>query len=192
MAKEAFRTWQCICDKFERLLGGDEARGGDQNATLCKEIAAQQQLFKEIEFEWLRQWYIQGRLHADLHPYWHKPIKRLEEYVQAMEKNDVILIGFFETIIFDDNNNGQDHYRLRTSLRCYDQGLRGTNAIKTLMEHPPRRSHLQLVTDRRTTNVMSCMGSRRQISLVFVASRFDYSFEMTMAMDSSICCGETK
>ena len=60
--------------------------------------------------------------------------------------------------------------------------------IKTPMEHLPRRSHLQLVTNLGTTNVMSHLGSRRRISSVFVAAGFEDAFETTTAMASSVRC----
>ena len=39
----------------------------------------------EIEFEWLRQWYIQGKLHNSLHLYWQKPIQELCDTYRQLE-----------------------------------------------------------------------------------------------------------
>ena len=33
--------------------------------------------YRELEFEWLRQWYCQGAAHRDNHQWWHKPIEEL-------------------------------------------------------------------------------------------------------------------
>ena len=45
---------------------------------LMKEVRQCLQLLHELEFEWLRMWYVQGRHHADLHPFWHQPIQNME------------------------------------------------------------------------------------------------------------------
>merc|ERR1712008_50413 len=40
----------------------------------------------ELEFEWIRQWQIQGQHHADLHPYWSGAIHIMTEaYVKLRE-----------------------------------------------------------------------------------------------------------
>ena len=41
----------------------------------------------EIEFEWLRQWYIQGKLHNSLHLYWQKPIQELCDAYRQLESS---------------------------------------------------------------------------------------------------------
>ena len=33
--------------------------------------------YRELEFEWLRQWYFQGAAHRDNHTWWHKPMDEL-------------------------------------------------------------------------------------------------------------------
>jgi hypothetical protein len=40
----------------------------------------------EIEFEWLRQFLIQGQRHYDLHVWWHQPMKGLELLLLQMEE----------------------------------------------------------------------------------------------------------
>eukprot|EP00957_Ditylum_brightwellii_P083510 6348595-Ditylum_brightwellii.AAC.1 len=59
---------------------------------MVKEVRAHQQLITEIEFEWLRQWCIQGQRHARLHPFWHRPIERLQESYKQLECFSLIAI----------------------------------------------------------------------------------------------------
>lgn len=69
VAKTQDGTWQAIRDKCRRVLL--ETSPGP------KTLRSRQNLLTEIEFEWLRQWFVQGERHARLHPYWHQPIKEL-------------------------------------------------------------------------------------------------------------------
>jgi len=86
VAREGRGTWQYIRDKCKAVLvQAKTATVAANKHELIKNSRAQQQLLTEIEFEWLRQWYIQGPLHAALHVYWHKPIALLEQYYQQLE-----------------------------------------------------------------------------------------------------------
>lgn len=87
VARDGRGTWQYIRDKCRGMLDVPPSE-----SRLVKETRAQQQLLDEIEFEWLRQWYIQGQNHARLHPYWHKPIEKLEGWFQELEKRCLHLI----------------------------------------------------------------------------------------------------
>jgi alpha-ketoglutarate-dependent dioxygenase FTO len=87
VAREGRGTWQYIRDKCRGMLDVPPSE-----SRLVKETRAQQQLLDEIEFEWLRQWYIQGQHHARLHPYWHKPIEQLEGWFAELEKRCLRLI----------------------------------------------------------------------------------------------------
>lgn len=42
---------------------------------LGKNIRMEQLMMNEIEFEWLRQFYIQGDKHRQLHVWWHQPMQ---------------------------------------------------------------------------------------------------------------------
>ena len=87
VAREGKGTWRYIHDKTQSHLSKAQGRGFVKNSTdvslrkkrekLISHVRAQQNLMAEIEFDWLRQWYIQGQKHASLHPYWHKPIQFL-------------------------------------------------------------------------------------------------------------------
>ena len=91
VAREGRGTWQYIRDKCNDMLDNKASHSKEESLSerrkrLVKETRAQQQLLDEIEFEWLRQWYIQGQLHATLHPYWHKPMEQLEGWFQEFER----------------------------------------------------------------------------------------------------------
>lgn len=88
VAREGQGTWQYIRDKVkhfpstadileECLNSASTMSMKKQRERLVSHVRAQQNLMNEVEFEWLRQWFIQGRKHAALHLYWHNPIRVL-------------------------------------------------------------------------------------------------------------------
>lgn len=42
-------------------------------------------LMVELEFEWLRQFFIQGETHRRLHTWWHQPIQQLQDFYTQCE-----------------------------------------------------------------------------------------------------------
>ena len=62
-------TFASIQSRCTRVLQG--------NGTSAKQVRAEQSALNEIEFEWIRQMYIQGELHHELHSWWHGPMKEL-------------------------------------------------------------------------------------------------------------------
>ena len=82
VAREGQGTWQYLKNKCGMVLEKEHA--GNEKEYI-QQVRGRLQLQTEIEFEWLRQWYIQGQRHAELHPYWHKPIKFLEKTVQDLQ-----------------------------------------------------------------------------------------------------------
>ena len=101
VAREGNGTWQYIRDKCRVMLdnvvsisslsNGKNKKSDSTIVTVAmrkaqtKQVRKQQQLFQEIEFEWIRQWLVQGTLHANLHPYWHAPIEMLKKYYVKLE-----------------------------------------------------------------------------------------------------------
>lgn len=88
VAREGQGTWQYIRDKikFSTSMSDIFTANQDSDSTIWPKkkfekvvstVRAQQNLMNEIEFEWLRQWFVQGQKHAGLHPYWHNPIRFL-------------------------------------------------------------------------------------------------------------------
>lgn len=61
-----------------------------------KQWRQEQALLSELEFEWLRQWYVQGSAHADLHAWWQEPIKRLEKQWIALEERTAQALNLLE------------------------------------------------------------------------------------------------
>jgi hypothetical protein len=39
----------------------------------------------ELEFEWIRQWFVQGKLHSEMHVYWHKPIEHIKKMYKQLD-----------------------------------------------------------------------------------------------------------
>ncbi len=98
----------CICTRVLRSKGDDtntsinatdggiedqqrkvmnEAYGNTaKRKQLVKEFRSCLHLMIELEFEWIRQWHIQGRHHAKLHKYWHKPMQFMMHSYQSLDK----------------------------------------------------------------------------------------------------------
>ena len=70
VSREHGHTYSYIRDKCQSALN----EGG---AATAKVIRSQQLCLQELEFEWIRQFYIQGRRHHDLHVWWHGPMTEL-------------------------------------------------------------------------------------------------------------------
>jgi len=107
VAREGAGTWQYIRDKVQSFfdsavefdltrgsfIGNDNMAGRKLKDRLVTHVRAMQNLMTEIEFEWLRQWYVQGEKHAGLHPYWHGPIKSLCNSFCELERMTMDLCG---------------------------------------------------------------------------------------------------
>ena len=98
VAREGRGTWQYLRDKARgirrdsstTILTDDNSApsvsGKKCRKILVSRVRAEQNLITEIEFEWLRQWHVQGQRHASLHPYWHGPIRELCDIYRELEK----------------------------------------------------------------------------------------------------------
>ena len=102
VAREGRGTWQYIREKCNTVLA-ESKRVLSNKPDLVKVARAQQQLLTEIECEWLRQWYIQGSLHASLHYYWHLPIARLEKCYQELESHATETLSVLQQASNGDN-----------------------------------------------------------------------------------------
>jgi alpha-ketoglutarate-dependent dioxygenase FTO len=105
VAREGQGSWQYIRDKIQKLQSSasmfDWSVGKVDDPTLSPQkrkqklasrLRNQEALLSEIEFEWLRQWFVQGHKHAQLHPYWHDPIKKLIKTFCELEQTTVQMI----------------------------------------------------------------------------------------------------
>lgn len=108
VAREGCGTWQYIRDKilsfsatsvdFDLTKGTVVVDVPSRKKKLVSYIRAQQNLLTEIEFEWLRQWFVQGQKHASLHPYWHEPIKTLCREFTKLERDTVQIIHTLQVL----------------------------------------------------------------------------------------------
>eukprot|EP00956_Cyclotella_meneghiniana_P032235 scaffold87685_cov34-Cyclotella_meneghiniana.AAC.1 len=114
VAREGQGTWQYIRDKTDQFIvtaskfdftAGAASTAGEGSKSTAKKrkdkfisvARAQQMLMNEIEFEWLRQWYIQGRKHASLHHYWHHPVEKLCASFCKLEKASASVVKLLKT-----------------------------------------------------------------------------------------------
>ncbi|CAM9326203.1 unnamed protein product, partial [Ectocarpus sp. 4 AP-2014] len=70
-------TFSHVQKRCEQALagGGSAASGGDDGQILnLAQVRAEQALLTELESEWLNQFWVQGRRHASLHPWWRGPM----------------------------------------------------------------------------------------------------------------------
>jgi len=95
VARDGAGSWKYLREKCQRVLSFDLCRVRDNvsnlqmvhspnlNKNVVKEFRGCQQLMTELEFEWIRQWLVQGKLHNEMHVYWHKPIEHMKKtYIQ--------------------------------------------------------------------------------------------------------------
>jgi mRNA N6-methyladenine demethylase len=47
---------------------------------------------QEIEFEWIRQFYIQGQRHYELHKWWHQPMQTLMELYKQFDLKLILIL----------------------------------------------------------------------------------------------------
>ena len=105
VAREGQGTWQYLRDKL-KTIGSKLTMFDDQALSRISSSAERKQLVKfcrnvqmflsEIEFDWLRQWCVQGKTHASLHPYWHKPIEMLLDAYRELEKFSVMIVALLK------------------------------------------------------------------------------------------------
>jgi hypothetical protein len=51
-----------------------------------KQIRAEQSILNDLEFEWIRQYYVQGRQHMEVNVWWAEPMRQLLEYWAQLEE----------------------------------------------------------------------------------------------------------
>eukprot|EP00937_MAST-01D_sp_MAST-1D-sp2_P006143 g6143.t1 len=78
---------------------GGSADGGHalHAHTNAKQMRAEQALLDELEFEWVRQFWLQGRLHSELHRWWLGPIAQLTEQWARLERRTAAQLGLLRT-----------------------------------------------------------------------------------------------
>ena len=106
VAREGQGTWQYIRDKIQSFFDVASKFNLSEGTFVVRDVSSKkakeklvthvralQNLMTEIEFEWLRQWYVQGRKHAALHPYWHKPVEVLCNSFLKLEQRSAEVIA---------------------------------------------------------------------------------------------------
>jgi len=91
-----------------------------QKKQLVKEVQACHQLMTELEFEWIRQWYIQGRTHAKLHPYWKKPIILFEKYYLQLDT----AVGYINSLLKSANSDIVNEDLFDVSIEAIENRLK--------------------------------------------------------------------
>ena len=70
-------TYAYILERCKKALASEQRS--------LKQVKLEQSALTEVEFEWIRQYHIQGPLHHQLHAWWHKPIRQLEALWARLE-----------------------------------------------------------------------------------------------------------
>jgi alpha-ketoglutarate-dependent dioxygenase FTO len=61
-----------------------------------KSVRVEQLALNEVEFEWIRQFFVQGAVHYELHTWWHEPIKVLLSFWLQLELRTKIVLQALE------------------------------------------------------------------------------------------------
>ena len=61
-------------------------------ATRLTQWREEQMCLDVLEFEWLRQWYVQGKAHRDAHDWWLPKISQLEQLWLALERLTLVRV----------------------------------------------------------------------------------------------------
>ena len=72
----------------------------------------------QIEFEWLRQWGVQGSQHKSLHQYWTRQMEQVEVWWNQLETRTVKTVEALEALAASPElAGGQPQNQV---LRCFD------------------------------------------------------------------------
>lgn len=72
----SFESIRARCERVLQAADREEARAAG-SACSSKQWHEEGLCLAEVEFEWVRQFYVQGRAHRELHRWWHKPMEQL-------------------------------------------------------------------------------------------------------------------
>lgn len=86
-----------------------------------KQLRNDQHTLNDLEFEWIRQYFIQGTKHHELHIWWHQPIQILLQFWLKLQQKTIASIIALEDaagqfIKYYYMNNQISHHSL--SLIC--------------------------------------------------------------------------
>ena len=121
----------------------------------AKVIRVQQLALVELEFEWLRQFFIQGEKHFNLHVWWHQPMKDLLSLHNQLELNfykQIATLLDVECVNALTKTVDQGSWESKEEKRAYQKRARKvalvteesfTNAIEFLRERHTKRAGWQ-------------------------------------------------
>ena len=122
-----------LCRSVLQRASGAKGRG-------AKQWRSEQQLTDTLEFEWLRQYYVQGAAHHTLHTWWHAPMAQLASFWSQLEARTAAALdgvaAAVETLEAHCSRRSasvqQRHAVRKTPLPCDD-------AAWSAMERPQRK-----------------------------------------------------
>jgi alpha-ketoglutarate-dependent dioxygenase FTO len=100
VAKVDGHTYQSIFAKCQSALNGSGYSG--------KQIRSEQLAFGELEFEWLRQFYIQGSKHKNKNVWWDQKMVNLLTLWNKFESKTMKSLEVLEAAVLLSQNNGID------------------------------------------------------------------------------------
>eukprot|EP00752_Nemacystus_decipiens_P001669 g1621.t1 len=78
---------------FDYIAGRCQTVLGDGHRRTLKQWKTEQLTLSELEFEWIRQFYIQGRAHHALHTWWHEPLQQLLRFWSLLESRTGVVVN---------------------------------------------------------------------------------------------------
>ena len=82
-------SFQWVVQRAKHADGGPRRDG-------AKQLRSEQSILSEVEFEWLRQYYIQGQRHHELHTWWHGPMEQLRVLWESLERRTAAVLKDLE------------------------------------------------------------------------------------------------
>eukprot|EP00903_Cladosiphon_okamuranus_P018841 g17329.t1 len=78
---------------FDYIAGRCQTVLGDGHRRTLKQWKTEQLTLSELEFEWIRQFYVQGRAHHALHTWWHEPLQQLLRFWSLLESRTGVVVN---------------------------------------------------------------------------------------------------
>ena len=95
--------------------------GGATSPLLASALRSIEELHSELEFEWLRPWGVQGKLHAETHAsYWAPRIGKLHAVWLRLEARTAAHLAFLAAAAADGVDNKKAAKALPEGVRCFD------------------------------------------------------------------------
>ncbi|CAM9769868.1 unnamed protein product [Ectocarpus sp. 6 AP-2014] len=111
-------TFSHVQKRCEQALagGGSAAAGGDDQILNLAQVRAEQALLTELESEWLNQFWVQGRRHASLHPWWRGPMALVLATWRELERRTSLTVQRLMSLRGQDGGEDPAYRSLATDL----------------------------------------------------------------------------